>query len=232
MASSTSTGEHPSLRPWLIGVVVSLAVLSGIFVGLRFMSRRLRKQELWWDDWSILISMACNLVSVGLIFAMYSQGLGLASSAVPASQIVNVAKIGFAARIVFSWNFCITKMSILLMFHRYFDFSRTGRIYLVAIGAFVVLWTIISTCLFVLTCFPVEKQWQPDLPGNCMSQSGRWYANAVSTVLADLMILLLPIQQVFKKTLSRMEKLAVMLMFAQGLLYVPNLTYRLLDAHH
>lgn len=48
------------MRPWLIAVVVSMAVLSVAFVALRLIGRRLMRQRMWWDDWMILISVASN----------------------------------------------------------------------------------------------------------------------------------------------------------------------------
>lgn len=182
------------------------------------------QQKLWWDDRIIVLSMACNLLAVGLIFAMYSQGLGLPSSTVAPAQIVNMTKVSLAAKILFAWNICLTKLSILLMYYRIFDLSRLGKAYLVGIGAFVVLWSVVSTCLFVLTCGPIQKLWYPNLPGHCIDLIGRWIANAVSNVLTDLMMLFLPMAQVLRMTLSRTEKMAVALVFAQGFLCVHNLT--------
>lgn len=49
--------EVSQLNSWLVGVVVSMATLSTAFVVLRLVSRRMRQQKLWWDDWTILVSM-------------------------------------------------------------------------------------------------------------------------------------------------------------------------------
>lgn len=221
MDSSTTTNTNlPSLRPWLIGVVAALAALSALFVALRLLCRRNMQQKLWWDDWLIIMSLACNCFSVGLIFAMYSQGLGLPSTAVPQSQIATMTKIALAAKIVFTWNLCLTKVSILFMYYRVFDLSRSARVYAVGIGAFVVLWSAMSTCLFILTCNPIQKMWNPNVSGRCISLVGRWIASSVSTVLTDLAIIFLPMPQVFRMSLSKMGKLAVTLVFAQGFLYV------------
>lgn len=219
-SSASNLNNLPSLRPWLIGVVASLAALSALFVGLRLLCRRSMQQKLWWDDWLILLSMACNLLSVGIIFAMYSQGLGFSSAAVPESQIATMSKIALAAKIVFTWNVCLTKVSILFMYYRIFDLSRSARVYAVGIGAFVILWSAMSTCLFIFTCNPIQRSWNPTVPGHCISLVGRWIASAVSTVLTDLAIIFLPMPQVSRMSLSKMEKLAVTLVFAQGFLYV------------
>lgn len=176
------------------------------------------QQKIWWDDRFILMSVVCNLFSVGLIFAMYSQGLGLHASAVAHSQVATMTKISLVAKIVFSWNICLTKVSLLLMYYRIFNLSRLEKASLVAIGAFMVLWSAISTFLFVLTCAPVEKLWQPSLAGHCIDLISRWIANTVSTILADLVIIFLPLPQVLKMTMSRMEMIALTLVFAQGFL--------------
>lgn len=61
MANQTDAMEggadSDSMRPWLISVVLSMAGLSSVLVGLRFVSRRLAHERLWWDDWVIIISM-------------------------------------------------------------------------------------------------------------------------------------------------------------------------------
>ena len=43
--------------PMLRSVCIAVVVLSGISVVLRFISRRLVKQPLLWDDWTVLIAL-------------------------------------------------------------------------------------------------------------------------------------------------------------------------------
>lgn len=64
MPSSTESqlpglpGYDPnSLQPWTVQVVVAMTVLALVSVGLRLVSRRLKGQSLWWDDWMLLFSM-------------------------------------------------------------------------------------------------------------------------------------------------------------------------------
>ncbi|KAA8650488.1 uncharacterized protein ATNIH1004_003174 [Aspergillus tanneri] len=47
------------------------------------------------------------------------------------------------------------------------------------------------------------KLWYPDIPGRCIDQVTTWIANAASTILTDLAILVLPIPQVWKLQLRR-----------------------------
>lgn len=49
-----------NIQPWTVQVVASMTVLAVVSVGLRILSRRLKAQKLWWDDWMIMFSMVCT----------------------------------------------------------------------------------------------------------------------------------------------------------------------------
>ena len=49
--------DPDTLQPWIVQVVVAMTVLTLVCVGLRLLSRRLKGQGLWWDDWMLLFSM-------------------------------------------------------------------------------------------------------------------------------------------------------------------------------
>ena len=128
--------DAENIQPWTIAVVVSMTVLALLAVGLRLLSRFAARQRLWWDDWMILFSMAWNLAVVGFVLAMYASGMGLHATAVSTSSIVLMAKFLLVAEILYAWNLCWTKLSVLLMYFRIFRFSyfRTAGI---TIGTFV-----------------------------------------------------------------------------------------------
>jgi len=46
-----------NIQPWTVSVVVSMTILALLSVGLRLMSRRIKAQPLWWDDYMIVFSM-------------------------------------------------------------------------------------------------------------------------------------------------------------------------------
>lgn len=50
-----------NIQPWTVAVVVSMTVLSLVSVALRLISRRIKAQSLWWDDWMIVFSMVRSL---------------------------------------------------------------------------------------------------------------------------------------------------------------------------
>jgi hypothetical protein len=51
-------GFNPdNIQPWTVSVVVSMTILALTSVGVRLISRRIKGQPLWWDDYMILFSM-------------------------------------------------------------------------------------------------------------------------------------------------------------------------------
>ena len=215
-------GYNPhSIQPWTVEVIVSVTVLSAVAVALRLLSRHIKGQKLWWDDYMILFSLAWNLLVVGFIFAMNASGMGLHADTVPIDSIVMMAKFLVVAEVLYVYNLVWTKLSILLMYYRIFRFPYFKKM-AYGIGAFVAAWVICITFLFIFICVPVEKLWYPDLPGHCIDQVGTWIANAASTILSDLAILLLPLPQVWRLRLRREEKIGVTIAFGLGFLYAPS----------
>lgn len=158
-----------------------------------------------------------NLAVVGFIFAMHSAGMGIHADKVDPADIVMMAKWLVVAEILYAWNLGWTKLSLLLMYYRIFHFPYFKKMAW-AVGAFVWAWVICITFLFIFICVPVQKLWYPHLPGHCINQVGTWIANAASTIFTDLVILFMPMPQIWKLQLRKTEKVGLTLAFSLGFL--------------
>ncbi|KAK7417437.1 hypothetical protein QQX98_004556 [Neonectria punicea] len=231
--SSSSESQLPGLpgynphniQPWIMQVVIIMTVLAVTSVGLRLVSRHLKGQKLWWDDWVILFSMGWNFVVVGFIFAMYKCGMGIHADLVDMDDIVMMAKWLVVAEILYAFNLGWTKLSLLLMYYRIFHVPYFKKMAWY-VGTFVLAWVITVTFLFIFICIPVEKLWYPELPGRCINQVATWIANAASTILTDIIILLLPLQPIWKLQLGRQEKIGLSVAFGLGFFVVFASAYR------
>ncbi|KPM41458.1 hypothetical protein AK830_g5070 [Neonectria ditissima] len=219
-------GYNPdNIQPWIMEVVIIMTVLAVVSVGLRLVSRHLKGQKLWWDDWVILFSMGWNFVVVGFIFAMYECGMGIHADLVDMDDIVMMAKWLVVAEILYAFNLGWTKLSLLLMYYRIFRVPYFKKMAWY-VGSFVLAWVITVTFLFVFICIPVEKLWYPELPGRCINQVGTWIANAASTIMTDIIILLLPLQPIWKLQLGKQEKIGLSIAFGLGFFVVFASAYR------
>ncbi|GKT51929.1 satratoxin biosynthesis SC1 cluster protein 4 [Colletotrichum spaethianum] len=217
--------DPQNIQPWTVEVVVSVTLLALISVALRLFSRHTKGQQLWWDDYLIVWSMLWNLVVVGFIFAMHSAGMGIHADKVEMDSIVLMAKYLVVAEILYAWNLGWTKLSLMLMYYRIFHIPFFKKMMWFVI-TFVFAWVICITFLFIFICVPVEKLWYPDIPGRCINQVATWIANAASTIFTDLLILLLPLPQVWKLQLRYAEKIALTFAFGLGFFVVFTSAYR------
>jgi hypothetical protein len=74
---------------------------------------------------------------------------------------------------------------------------------------------------------PVAKFWNKDLPGNCLSFEALWFFNASMNIITDIALLVLPMPLLSKLQLPRTQKIALMGVFAMGILVVVTSVLRL-----
>lgn len=146
---------------------------------------------------------------------MRACGLGLHTDVIDPERVIMLLKRLVAAETIYAWALGWIKLSVLLMYYRIFriDHFKTTAY---AIGALVTAWVFCVTFLFIFTCAPVEKLWYPDLPGRCISQTGTWIANGASTIITDLMILLLPAPHIWKLQARKVVKVGLCMSFGLG----------------
>lgn len=122
------------------------------------------------------------------------------------------------AEVFYSLNLVWTKLSILLMYHRIFEHVRYFRPTAMVLGGLVIAWGIVSLCLTLFECIPIEANWDEGVGGHCMDIYSVWTANAVNTIATDVAILVLPMPKVWTLHMRAPQRLAILLTFALGFL--------------
>ena len=148
---------------------------------------------------------------------MFIEGVGNHVDQISDEATMNISKWLLITEIIYVWNLCWTKLSLLFMYYRIFHFSQFKKL-VIGAGCFVIAWAITVSFLFIFICVPVEKLWRPEVPGHCVSELGVWLANAGSTMFSDILILLLPIPQIWRLHLKKYEKVGLTVVFGLGFL--------------
>ena len=107
------------------------------------------------------------------------------------------------------------KASYLLLFLRLFPEQHFQRnVYAV----FVVLMSygLASIIATFLECQPMEKIWNRDHPGQCFNVHAFWTANAAANLAGNLIIMGLPLHQIWKLQLPRTKKGGLIFVFLLG----------------
>ncbi len=77
---------------------------------------------------------------------------------------------------------------------------------------------IATFCAAVWQCTPISRAWDKTIPGTCIDITKNWYANAGFSIATDLIILMLPMQPLYASKLPLRQKIALMAVFALGIL--------------
>lgn len=114
----------------------------------------------------------------------------------------------------------LTKIAMLLLYLKVFPSQTFRRICFVMVG--ICLAYIPATALATLfNCTPVSYNWTGwtgETQGHCFSFNTFAWAQSSINILLDLIIILLPIPQLWKLNMGRKKRIQLVLMFSVGLL--------------
>ncbi|KOS41239.1 hypothetical protein ACN38_g7877 [Penicillium nordicum] len=178
------------------------------------------------EDWAILISFIFSIIYLALVAAQLHYQMGVHSALLSSYVLQQQLKCLWAAIPMYNASLAFTKFSILFQYLRIFP-GKSFRIacyVTMAIVASYSSWAIVSG---FVNCVPVAKFWNKDLPGNCLKFEALWFFNAAMNIMTDIALLLLPMPLLSKLQLPRTQKIALIGVFAMGILVVVTSILRL-----
>ncbi|EMR70539.1 putative integral membrane protein [Eutypa lata UCREL1] len=204
-----------------------MAILSIIFVGMRFYARHLKKAGFKWDDWLIL---TCLLTMLGTdilaICALAGDPSGPEAATVATdtheytAANVRYTKLSYISTVLYFTIASTMKLSILLMYNRLFSVSRSFRRQIAILFGIVIGFWIGCTVANLLDCIPIEYTWINSLadPRYCFNYNIFWFSSGICEAFIDVMIIMLPVRVVLGLQLNRKQKIAVSSVFLLGAL--------------
>ncbi|MCJ1245437.1 hypothetical protein MMC30_002641 [Trapelia coarctata] len=161
--------------------------LTGLAVGLRFLTKASVKSGIRKDDWCLLAALVLFYTSTGLeIYAFYN-GDNASSMADP--------RFGLFLKVQ----------------------TPPGRLPTISLCLIVVnvLWLIPGTIVEAYPCAPVSSFWTGE-PGTCVWYSTFWFVMMLVELLLDIVILILPVREIINLQLSMKNKLLLSVIFMLG----------------
>jgi hypothetical protein len=129
---------------------------------------------------------------------------------------------------LFLWSTCFTKLSVLLFYRRLVagTYSKLYKIALWSAMGVILAYTLIMFSLLVGTCTPVDAFWRKFDPAymehyHCTGPRAQTKVSQLTgslSVITDFYSVLLPALLVFRMTIPRRQRIALMLVFGLGVL--------------
>ncbi|KAH8434361.1 uncharacterized protein LDX57_012009 [Aspergillus melleus] len=198
-----------------IDVSSALVALSTAIVAVRIAARWV-KSTLGWDDYVICISIviAYSMLAEAVFWAR-DGGLGKHLSSLSMEEKIMFQKCFFANEISYTLLVPSIKISILLLYRRIFPI-RKFQIASWIVGGLVCSWCLAVFITVMLQCRPISLNWDKSQPGTCIDAKQFFFGNAISNLLIDVVILMMPIPMVLQLQLRTSQKLTILGIFLLG----------------
>ncbi|KAF2846306.1 hypothetical protein T440DRAFT_521871 [Plenodomus tracheiphilus IPT5] len=213
---------HNYSKSMMIALAIAFFILPLVFVCLRLWAKRISKR-IGWDDFltvgALLVSMTCCILQLATALHGYlGSHQPLDANGQPIMDdpgLIFFEQTKFALNSISIVGLGLTKCSILVLYKNIFD-VRKFRIVVCIVLAYVIGWTISFTFSHLFTCYPITVFIEPYYGNQCVDTVPMFLALLYTDVLADLVILILPIPMVLSVRMETKKKLAVIAMLTLG----------------
>ncbi|KAI1844440.1 hypothetical protein JX266_009327 [Neoarthrinium moseri] len=202
-------------------------VLSPLLVGTRLWSRMRNGGSLGADDYTIMASATFAIASSAIMIISCYYGYGRHRGVLTSPNLADTLKYFYICQITYKASINLTKSSILLLYVRIFGGIRWFKRVCIGLITIIALYCIASVLATIFQCSPVRKAWEKEMQGQCINNGQFWYANGGFSIATDMIILVLPMPLVYALHAPRVQKAALMLVFALGIFVVVTSCLRL-----
>ncbi|GAM90031.1 hypothetical protein ANO11243_080710 [Dothideomycetidae sp. 11243] len=129
--------------------------------------------------------------------------------------LVNFGRFLVVLPILYACSIAVWKTALLLVFLRIFTLGYERVVTYVMLG--IVLATSVAGTLVCLTeCIPLNKLWNPSVPGTCVNLSAFYRYIGMPNIVSDVVMLLLPLRSIWKLNMPLRDKTGVLLTLLTG----------------
>ncbi|KAK4198522.1 integral membrane protein [Triangularia verruculosa] len=204
------------IGPHMVRAMIAMTALT-VFVVLLRMGVRWRATSglrLGVDDW-LMFAAALFLIAfaVTACLSVYRGGVGRYTAV---NMIIDLQLLANAL-----FYFCFTlllalKLSILAMYLRIFP-TRFMKLGVYVTTAFVGAWYITAIFVTIFQCILVQKAYMPYMTGGYCVDNINWLlGSSIPNIIQDIMILFLPVHEIWKLHLPRPQKIGISAVFLLG----------------
>ncbi|KAH9904363.1 hypothetical protein F4778DRAFT_789959 [Xylariomycetidae sp. FL2044] len=186
-----------------------------LVVLLRVYCRFTGRAGLGWDDGLILISA---MLGVGLVVeAGFLSGLGMGHHMVEVERNYSIMMTVFRS-LRYTFFFCtgLNKLSALAFYLRIFP-SRQMKFACIIMSTIVILWTSGNVTQEIISCDAVNRIVEPANTQTCVERKDADIATAAGNAFGDLVVLVLPLQSIWKLQMRISDKIQLTILLLLGL---------------
>ncbi|KAF2008731.1 hypothetical protein BU24DRAFT_359618, partial [Aaosphaeria arxii CBS 175.79] len=213
--------------------ILKATSLAGLLVSFTSLALRLAARspfcngQLGMDDLTIVLAWlhlsdhslsGHSLVLIWVRHLAGHDGFGNEIWTIRFNGITTILKKFWAVEKLYIFTIWLTKMSLLIFYLRIFpDRKFRRRTYSVLALCCVTVVALVLACVF--ECQPISyawDRWDGEHEGTCTHINAQGWANAGINIIFDIIIIALPLPQIYRLQISRERKIGIMIMFTLG----------------
>jgi hypothetical protein len=109
------------------------------------------------------------------------------------------------------------KVALIILYHRIVNRQSIYVWSLHIIAAVICGYSIAIVFALIFACNPIERGWNSSIKtGYCVNRSGLYIATAVTNIITDIALMVLPVPLVLGLQMPRIQKFGLLVMFIVG----------------
>lgn len=140
---------------------------------------------------------------------------------IEAGILLTYFKLLMVLNCAYAFGQVTVKISLCLLYRHLFLSSKLHMLIDITI-VYSVLWGIAFACVAIFSCRPIHAFWDFTLQAlpttYCINNRAWWLGAAIPNILADIVVLCMPIKQIWALKLNRKSKLVLTVTFTLGIL--------------
>lgn len=139
----------------------------------------------------------------------------------PPEKAEKFPKILWAFYYIYDTATAVGKASALFFYARIFSMSHSRFKYALWLAHFMnVVWLLVIMLCVTFMCNPIQKAWETSLPGTCLNTGLLWTGSGATSLIIDVIILLLPLPMLWKLQIKTIRRIQISGVFLCGYLWV------------
>ncbi|KAJ3578711.1 hypothetical protein NPX13_g1852 [Xylaria arbuscula] len=200
--------------PGLYAIFIVFTILPIIAVTLRIVARIITRQKLRLDDWLIVVAVALCIVQLAFLIEAILYGLGKHAQVVPLPSIAPYLMYTYLSELYYAIDVTLIKLSILTLYLRLFNVNPYFKRSCYFMMGFVLAWGIAVLFTTIFQCQPVSAAWDKSIANfKCFVLADFVIGSNVPNILADAVIIALPLPLLWSLKLSLTRKAGLIALF-------------------
>ncbi|KAI9808067.1 MAG: hypothetical protein M1826_004364 [Phylliscum demangeonii] len=199
----------------VLAVHVVMPALATVATVARVVARRINQVPLGADDYTLSVALLFAFGLAATAIASVHNGLGHHDYSVPVAALENFSKGAYAFEILYAICVMLVKISILLLYRALFT-TRAFRTAVLVVAGYVMMLGVASTLVTLFKCKRVSDGWKIPGAGECIDDVSFFVSTSALNLVADVVILVLPMPVVWRLQILPRQKVALTAIFTLG----------------